>query len=486
MASFAPVLAEAGWIARENPARPDEQVGRVREDDAASVAARVTEAATAQTRWVAYSLDQRIAILSAAFEAAATHAPAHAELLSREMGKLIADCLGEIRFGYALARDLLARAPRLLPDQSRGQGPGRRVVRRRPYGVIAAIVPWNAPIVLAMTKIVPALVSGNAIVVKPSPLSPLALSALIESIADHLPEPVLHVVNGGGAVGEALISAPGVAKVAFTGGTAVGGAVLRQASARLVPCVMELGGNDPLILLDDFDPTPDALQAIVWATFLNAGQVCMAAKRLLVPEVMAPRFIDAYVDVARRLFRLGDPLDGHVTMGPLITAASAAHIDRLATHSAQGGGTVVSLLPDGTALPDTGYFLPPRLVTGLDPTAPLVAEEQFGPIVPIVTYRDEADMLAQANAGDLGLSASIWTADPDRGWDTLGHVRAGFGMVNAHNRSGFSFDLPFGGIGASGFGREYGDEGLLEYSVVQSLHQPAARAGGGASYPTPL
>ncbi len=471
-------------ITRENPARPSETVGQVRGDDPASVRSAVKRAAAAQTAWAARSLEERTRIVLAAIDRAADQAPELGRLLSREMGKLLPDCLGELRFARALAHDLAARAARLLPDQPRGEGPGRRVVRRRPCGVIAAIVPWNAPIILAMTKIAPALISGNAVVVKPSPLSPLALSALITAIAANLPDPVLHVVNGGAEVGEALVGAAEITKVAFTGGTAVGGAVLRQASARFLPCVMELGGNDPLVVLDDFDPTPEAMEAIVWGTFLNAGQVCMAAKRLLVPQAMVPRFTDAYVDVARRLFRLGDPTAEGVTMGPLISAAARGQIAALAEDSARRGGTVIDLLEPGDRTPDDGYFLPPRLVTGLGGDAPLVAEEQFGPIVPITGYRDEAEMLQLANAGDLGLSASVWTADGDRGWALVGRIRAGLCLVNAHNRSGFAFDLPFGGIGSSGFGREYGDEGLLEYSQLQSMHAPAQRAGGGAAYPT--
>lgn len=470
-------------IARENPARPSQTVGQVREDDPASVCLTVSTAAAGQVAWAARPLSERVAFVTAAIDRAAEQAPALAALLSREMGKLLPDCLGEFRFAAALAHDLAGRATRLLADQSRGEGAGRRVVRRRPYGVIAAIVPWNAPIILAMTKIAPALISGNAIVVKPSPLSPLALGGLIEAIAAHLPEPILHVVNGGAAVGEALVGAPEIAKVAFTGGTAVGGTVLRQSAQRFLPCVMELGGNDPLVILDDFDPTPEAMQAIIWGSFLNAGQVCMAAKRLLVPEAMVARFATAYVDVARSLFRLGDPTVDGVTMGPVITESARAHLAGLAEDSARRGGTVIDLLGAGEHVPGEGYFLPPRLVIGLDLGAPLVAEEQFGPIVPITGYRDEAQMLAIANAGNLGLSASVWTADEARGWDMVGRIRAGLCLVNAHNRSGFSFDLPFGGIGASGFGREYGDEGLLEYSVLQSLHAPAQRAGGGAAYP---
>ena len=247
---------------------------------------------------------------------------------------------------------------------------------------------------------------------------------------------------------------------------------------------MELGGNDPLVLLDDFDPTPEALEAIIWASFLNAGQVCMAAKRLIVPTALLPRFTECYVEVARAIFRLGDPIDPATTMGPLVNAAACERIDALAQSSRRDGGTVIDLICEHNAPPDIGYFVVPRLVTGLDPSARLVCEEQFGPILPIIGYRDEAEMLRLANHGDLALSASVWTPDIERGWVVAGQLRSGLALVNAHNRAGFSFDLPFGGLGQSGFGREYGDEGLLEYAAVQSLHMPA-QGNAANAYPLP-
>ncbi len=477
-------MAPSATITRENPAYPAEIVGAVSGDCADSVRAKVAAAAVAQAAWAKLPYEVRLAHFLTAVDAVAAQSADLGLLLSREIGKLRADCVGEIRFACALAHDMGKRAHRLLPDQPRGEGPGRRIVRQRPHGVVAAIVPWNAPIILAMTKIAPALIAGNAVVVKPSPFAPLALSALVEAIAAYLPEQVLAVVNGGGDVGEALIGAPEVAKIAFTGGTAVGRTVLAQASARLVPCMLELGGNDPLIVLEDFIPTAENMQAIVWATFLNAGQVCMAAKRVLVPEHRAASFTQAYVETARSMFRLGDPTAPGVTMGPVVNGAAANRLADLAEASISHGGRIIGLLPEGATVPDEGYFVPPRLVTGLSGDAPLVAEEQFGPIVPIVTWRSEDELLALANAGDLGLSASVWTPDTERAWDTLGRIRAGLCLVNAHNRSGFSFDLPFGGVSASGFGREYADEGLMEYTVAQSLHQPAVTAAGGAAYPT--
>jgi len=471
----------AGWIQRENPARTDELAGRVRADCAASVETTVGLAAAAQQRWAETDLEARIA----RFEAAAAAFEDVADLadqLAREMGKPIAECEGEIRFALSLAADMSQRGRRLLPDADRGAGTARRIVRRKPHGVVGAIVPWNAPIILTMTKLAPALVSGNAFVVKPSPLAPVALTRFIERLAQGFPAGLVGVVNGGGEVGDSLVRAPEVARIAFTGGPEVGRTILRAAAERFIPCVMELGGNDPLVILDDFIPSPDLMEAIVWASFLNAGQVCMAAKRLFVPKARARDFTEAYVETARRLFRIGDPLDRSTNLGPVINAEARDRIERLAADSAARGGRVVDLVADGSVLPATGYFVTPRLATGLDAQAALVRKEQFGPIVPLVTYEDEEDLMPLIAAGGPILSASVWSPDLQRAWGIASRIGAGLCLVNAHNRSGFAMDLPFGGSGGSGYGREYADEGLLEYSVPQSLHAPAA-TGAGAHYP---
>lgn len=472
--------AQGKWLLRENPARPDELAGRIRRDSPADVLAASSAAAAAQREWAALDFETRADTLRMAF-GAVDGIDALARTMASEMGKPVGECAGEIRFALAFAADMEGRARRLLADDVRGEGPGRRVVRRAPYGVIAAIVPWNAPIILAMTKIAPALLSGNAVLVKPSPFAPLTLSAIVVMIAAHLPPGLLRAVNGGAETGEALIGAPEVAKVAFTGGNTVGRAVLQQASRRFIPSVMELGGNDPLIVLEDFEPTTARMEALVWASFLNAGQVCMAAKRLYVHEAVAERFVDAYVETARRLLHMGDPLDPRTNIGPVITAQAQGRISRVAAQARCDGGMVVPLLNDFSDYPEQGYFVAPQLVTGLTDDAELVRDEQFGPIVPVVTWRDEADVRRWAATGDC-LSASVWSSDAERAWDLAASLPAGLCLVNAHNRSGFSFDLPFGGSGPSGFGREYGDEGLLEYSMPKALHQPATGSVASA-YP---
>ena len=467
-------------IVRENPARPAETVGAV--EETADVPARVTAAAEAQRSWVSVDVAERARLLESALAVLDPGLDDLAVLLARESGKPRPDCRGELGFALTYARWALGRAPSVLADTVVDDDLGRLVHRRVPFGVVAAVTPWNAPVILAMLKVAPALLAGNAVVVKPSPLAPLAVTSVLESLAAGLPDGLLQVVHGGPAVGAALVAAPQVRKVAFTGGDVTGRAIAHQAADRLVPTVMELGGNDPAVLLADADLTDEAMDRLVMASFATAGQVCMAAKRLYVHRSRYDDVVAAYRAAAERVLVTGDPLEAGVTVGPLVTRAAA---DRVGT-----------LLADGDALPlgevrdlGDGYFVRPSLVLGLDDGAPLVAEEQFGPVVPLLAYDDEDEVVARANAGELGLAASVWSADEERAFALGSRLEAGFVFVNTHNRTGMSLRAPFGGVKGSGYGREYGDEGLLEHAQTCVTHAPAAfRQGGGgsgaAAYPT--
>lgn len=395
-----------------------------------------------------------------------------AVLLARESGKPLADCRGELGYALAFLEWVCERAPGVLADRELDDGAGRLVTRRRPYGVVACVTPWNAPVILALTKLAPALAAGNTAVVKPSPLAPLTVGQVAAAL------PHIEVVHGGAATGQALVTHPLVRKVAFTGGGAAGREIAAAAGSMLTPAVLELGGNDPALLLPDFALTPDDYERLVMASFATSGQVCMAAKRLYVPRRRAGEFTAAYVAAAERILLVGDPLTPGVTMGPVISAEAAARIRALTGRQ----GTAVPL---GRATGDlsAGYFVTPTLVTGLADDAPLVAREQFGPAVPLLPYDTEDEAVARANASDLGLAASVWSADEERAFVLAGRLEAGFVFVNTHNRTGMSPRAPFGGVKRSGYGREYGEEGLLEYVQTTVAHAPAAFRPGGPGMP---
>lgn len=479
-------------ISIHNPARSAEIVGHVAPATSRGVDGAVAAAGRAAPDWARTAVsDRAAALLSAAagLEAAAT---TQAPLLARESGKPLADCHGEILFSAAVLRWYADAAPGLLADRHIDDAQGRLTVRQRPYGPVAALTPWNAPVVLTALKLAPALVAGNALLVKPSPLAPLAVSALLTRLAEHFPAGLLHVLHGHAPVATHLAGHPGVYKVAFTGGATAARAIGAAAAAALTPTVMELGGNDAAVLLDDAPLDDSAMDRLVLAAMSTAGQVCMAVKRIYVPRARHERFVEAFTAAAARVVRLGDPLVPGVSVGPVISAESATRLRALVDDGLRRGGRTVplgELCPSADA--SAGHFVRPTALLGLDDRAPVVREEQFGPLVPVLAYDTEDEVIARAGAGELGLGASVWSSDEERAFGVARRLDAGFCFVNTHNRTGMSLRAPFGGVKRSGHGREYGAEGLLEYVQPCVTHAPAAFRGGGAgmapgAYPVPV
>jgi acyl-CoA reductase-like NAD-dependent aldehyde dehydrogenase len=468
-------------IERENPARVDELVGSVEPTDPAGVDIAVARARSAQRAWAARDLADRCTAVRAGADRIAAELDDLAVLMARETGKVLPDCRGELGFAVTVLRWSADRAEELLVDHVVDDAAGRLLVRRRPYGVVAAVTPWNAPVILAVLKLGPALVSGNAVVVKPSPLAPFAISRVCALLEASTAESLVQVLHGDAETASALVGHPGVDRVAFTGGERAGRAIAALAGRTLTPTLMELGGNDAAILLDDADLDPDAMDRLVMATFATSGQVCMAVKRLLVPRARHDEAVEAYRAAAERVLRLGDPLHDGVTIGPVVTSASAARVRGLVEAAVDHGAEAFVL---GTVDPDTdvsrGYYLRPTLVLGAGDDDALVAEEQFGPAVPLLAYDSIDEAVARANAGELGLAASVWSADEERAFAVAARLDAGFTFVNTHNRTGMSLRAPFGGVKRSGWGREYGDEGVLEHTQPCVIHAPGAFRAGGA------
>ena len=473
------------WIERENPAHPSELVGRVPRSTVPDVDRVVRAADAVQPAWAALAVDERIELITKAASVLPAENDRLAELLAREVGKPVADSRGEIGYAQLLLAYTLSRAPGIVADTEIDDDAGRVLIQYKPYGVVVAITPWNAPIVLSMLKVAPALVTGNAVVLKPSPLAPLAVTEFFELLADGLPDGVLTVVHGDAETGSALVGHELVRKVAFTGGNETAKAIGRTAADVITPTVMELGGNDPAIFLDDADLGPDAMDRIVVATFATSGQVCMASKRIYVHRSRYDEFVAGFVASAERVLHTGDPLDDGVTMGPVIDARSRDRVQALIASAEAAGGTITPLgTVDATVL-DEGYFVHPALVEGLPDTHALVCDEQFGPVVPVAAFDTDDEAVARANAGELGLGASVWSADEARAFALARRLEAGITFVNTHNRTGMAPRAPFGGVKKSGFGREYGDEGLKGFLQICVVHAPAAfREGGGGGSAT--
>ncbi|MFA1550250.1 aldehyde dehydrogenase family protein [Actinomadura chokoriensis] len=421
--------------------------------------------------------DQRRRLLAACSFTIMEHQGELAGLLVREQGKSLAEASGEVWItGRCFAHMARVDWPE---DEEAVPAPGRsaRLVRR-PYGAVGAIVPWNFPVFLLAAKAAPALAAGNAVLAKPAESVSLTVTRFVELLNRVLPEGVLTVVNGDAAVGRALVEHRLVRKVSFTGSTGVGREIMRTAAASVTPVTLELGGNDPAILLDDAD-VANAAGKLAASAFFNAGQMCIAPKRAYVPERLVDDFCAAFT-AAMGAMRVGDPTQPGVTMGPVHNQAQLDVVHSLLNKALADGATLVKGGGRGTDLP--GHFLEPTLLRDCTDVMGIVAEEQFGPVFPVVAYRDLEEVLDTVNGQEFGLGASVWGGDTARATEVAERIEAGSVWVNQHNA--LEVELPFGGVKGSGFGREGGLAGVEEFlqTTVLSVKDgaapaPAAHAG---------
>ncbi|MFI6596981.1 aldehyde dehydrogenase family protein [Nonomuraea sp. NPDC050536] len=337
-------------------------------------------------------------------------------------------------------------------------------VVRRPMGVVAAITPWNYPLILASWKIAPALLAGNTMVLKPSPFTPLSTLAMGGVLNEVLPPGVLNVVSGGDALGGWMTAHPVPRKISFTGSVATGKKVAAAAAPDLKRLTLELGGNDPAILLDDVDPEAVAAKLFAGA-FQNNGQVCSAIKRVYVPERLYDDVVEALA-VQARAAKVGDGMTEGVQYGPINNKPQFERVSELVADALAGGARAAA---GGKPMDGPGYFFEPTILAGLSDGARIVDEEQFGPALPVVSYRDLDDALERANGTHFGLSGSVWGTDADRAAEVAGRLECGTAWVNTH--LALSPAQPFGGFKWSGVGVENGTWGLLGFTEIQVVHR---------------
>ncbi|WP_430331224.1 aldehyde dehydrogenase family protein [Rhodococcus sp. ACT016] len=377
-------------------------------------------------------------------------------LLTTEQGKPRAEAASEVW----IAAKSLAEAARTQwePELLGAHTPVRTAfIERRPLGVVGAIVPWNFPVFLMAAKISAALAAGNTVIVKPAESVSLVVRKVVDVLAGVLPAGVISTAVGGPDVGRALMNHPKVRKVSFTGSTTVGKQIMRQAADTVTPVTLELGGNDPAILLADAD-IDRAATALAQGAFLNAGQICIAPKRVYAPTSLLDRFCRAFADRMDDL-SVGDGLDPATRVGPLHNMRQLEIVSHLLEKAVAGGATVVRGGERGTDLP--GHFLTPTLVRDIDDSAELVAVEQFGPVLPVVAYDDLDAVLSTLDDQEFGLGASVWGNDVENATDVALRIDAGTVWVNQHNA--LDVGLPFGGVKSSGFGREGGMQGIEDF-----------------------
>lgn len=453
-----------------DPGQHGDVVGRLAQGTPAQVGQAVAAAHAAFQDWSRTSLAERSALLLQAAALLETEAAGVVELMARESGMLVPINKAEIGMAANIVRDNVELAATFLQPKQVEDEASWVSIEKRAIGVIAAIIPWNAPVILTMRKLAPALICGNTIVIKPAPTAPLGISLLLAKMAALFPPGVINVVHGAAEVGRALTTHALVRKISFTGGGKVAEAIMRDAASGVKNVQFELGGNDPAIILDDAD-LADAVPKLVGGAFRRSGQFCFAVKRVYVPRALYADFL-ARVCAEVDKFKVGHPLAAGTTFGPMNNRHQYEYIKGLTARTRAAGAEVIEL--GSKVAPqdwDSGYYLLPAVVANPAPDAEVVIEEQFGPILPVLAYDSEADAIRMANQTELGLGSSVWSASFERATAVARQIEAGMTFINQAGTSRLGQkNIPFGGVKQSGIGRESSEIGLSEYVEYHALN----------------
>jgi acyl-CoA reductase-like NAD-dependent aldehyde dehydrogenase len=426
----------------------------------------IRAARRAQPGWAALSWDEREGFLQRLADGLDAEREWLAVVHTLEQGRP----LEESRFAVDITAQRLRRiAARRIADQVLVDDSQRHVVERwSPLGVVAAIAPWNGPMLLGMIKVATALITGNTLVLKPSELTPLSTLEIGRISQAILPPGVLNVVAGGRATGAAMVAHPGFDKVSFTGSTATGIHIARQSAEHLRPVTLELGGNDAAILLPD-GSIPDLVTAAVRTGFSNNGQFCAAVKRIYAPPHLYEQVCEALAAGARTL-TIGDGMEPDIQLGPIQNKAQFDKVCAIVEDAKAAGARIVC---GGAPLDRPGYFYPPTVVADITDGVRLVDEEQFGPVIPVIAYEDLDAVVDRINSGRYGLTGSVWTADVAHGEEVASRLAVGSAWVNQH--AAFDGAIPFPLIKASGMGVDYADHGLKATMRMQIIHARRAQ-----------
>ena len=391
------------------------------------------------------------------------HADELAGIMTGEGGKPFIENRDEVTWTAAcfdyygeIARDSVGYLPAPIEPQQLA------LVIKEPVGVVACIVPWNFPLLLAAWKVAPALAAGNSVILKPSEETPLATRRMIE-LMDDLPDGVLQGVYGAGSVGDALVRHAGVDMVAFTGSQATGQKVAHVAADRLIRANLELGGKDPFIICDDVD-IEIAAQGAVWAACLNAGQVCTSSERFYVMSEVADDFVEASRSFVESL-NIGDPMDRSTDIGPMINGPGREKVERHVGEALEKGA---KLITGGERYGERGFFYKPTVLTGVTPSMTVMRDETFGPVVPVVEVGSLDEAIEQANSVPYGLGANVYTLDFEKMLKCMRELKAGTVWINDPLTDNDA--APFGGQNGSGIGRELGREGLEAFQESKHVH----------------
>jgi aldehyde dehydrogenase (NAD+) len=442
-----------------NPAN-EETVGCAPDCTAELLNEAVTAATYAFGHWCKVPFATRQALLGEMADALEANIGQLSAILTAEQGKTLADAAMEIGgAAYWLRETAKMTLPETVNDESADH---KSVTKHVPLGVVGAIAPWNYPIGLSAFKLASALLAGNTVVLKPSPFTPLTTLKMGELMQAVLPAGVLNVISGADQLGSWMTSHPGFAKISFTGSTATGRKVMAGAAATLKHLTLELGGNDAAIVLPDVDVETVA-KCIFWAAFGNSGQICLAAKRIYIHADIYEPMKNALVAYAKTI-NMGDGTDPNVQLGPIQNRQQYERVVDLIQNSIDNG---YDLLMGGKPAGQKGFFVPITIIDNPPQNSRIVQEEQFGPVLPLIKFVNIEEAIDQANATEYGLGATVWSADPVKGLEVGQQLQAGTVWIN--EALGLSPFVTFAGHKQSGLGAESGKEGLLEYTVPQTI-----------------
>lgn len=451
-----------------NPAT-EAVIGAVPDISEVQLDAAVAAARRGFAIWRKTPIDQRRAAVKTLGDVLATNADALARLFTLEQGRPVDKAKQEILGAAFWCHAISAQE---IPVTVNEDTPERRSETRHvPLGVVGGIVPWNFPILLGIWKIAPALLTGNAIVIKPSPFTPLTMLKLGELMRDHLPPGVFTVISGGDRLGPWLTAHPGIDKISFTGSTATGRRVMASAAASLKRLTLELGGNDAAIVMPDVDVDAVA-QQLFWGAFGNSGQICIATKRMYVHTDIYDAVAKALVECASKV-KVGDGSEQGIELGPIQNRAQFERVKELIADTKAGG---MKFLVGGDVPQGKGFFVPVSIVDNPPEDSRVVVEEAFGPVLPLIRFDNIDDVIARANNSEYGLAGSIWSADVEKAIAIAEQLDTGTVWINEIQY--LMPWTPFGGHKQSGLGIENGLDGLLEYTNAQtiSFKKPAASA----------
>lgn len=449
-----------------NPANLDDVVGLAPIGTREQLEQAVSAARRAFESWRHSSDAEREEACRTIAQLVGDNAAELAVLLTKEQGKPLKGLGAEYEVGgcsgWASYTAGLSLPAKTLEESEKS----RIEMRREPLGVVASITPWNWPLLIAIWHVVPAIRTGNSVVLKPSPFTPLGTLRLFEILAEALPPGLINIVSGDDELGAALTRHEAVDKVVFTGSIATGRKIMSSAAPTLKPLTLELGGNDPAILLPDAEPEKCA-EGLFWGSMINSGQTCGALKRLYVHDSIFDRTCEALVAFSRRI-PMGDGLLDSNLLGPLQNERQFKRVVELTEDAKANGATI---LTGGEPAGGDNWFYPVTFVTGIGDGTRLVDEEQFGPVLPIIRYSDVDEAVERANGLEYGLAASVWGTDPEQTERVAGRLEAGTVWVNKH--ADIAPHVPFGGIKCSGLGVEFGEEGLAAYTSIKVINRAA-------------